>query len=380
MNQGLKNDPETMSELRGMQESLESAREFIAKNPKGKPYLLRNKRPARMSAELNVGRTPYTPMPSGLVEHDGVFFIEFFNHLHIFGFEVERPNLPKTPVFVGVQFVLTSAINRTKAAQLAREVQELLTNPISNVRDVFLEWGKVALTVYEECNHWIERGTPVSDVGPFSLRTETGQENVHISSDLDIDVDTTGGLVPEAMFTSSSKRQDAFNFLPEEAIKLEYPSASKIPSVEPTEDSAHESAKPDPGASRAALKAAMRESGIIDSGPIGSDGGHGSSTIVHSKYNLSLNASSNWMRPEKSAPLRSLRKHENAAHHVRDLLEKVKDIENVAYGWAAQKKDKHCTDLVKELATLREALCDDFAADLNLYIAFYCASKELQEQ
>ena len=65
MNRGLPNNKENMSELRAIQSSRESAREFMAKNPKGKQYLLRNKRPARMSERENVtGRTPYTPMPS----------------------------------------------------------------------------------------------------------------------------------------------------------------------------------------------------------------------------------------------------------------------------------------------------------------------------
>lgn len=51
----------------------------------------------------------------------------------------------------------------------------------------------------------------------------------------------------------------------------------------------------------------------------------------------------------------------------------------MANEWAKTHADAQSGERVKELVTLREALCDDFAADLDLYIAFYCVSKELQE-
>jgi hypothetical protein len=71
---------------------------------------------------------------------------------------------------------------------------------------------------------------------------------------------------------------------------------------------------------------------------------------------------------------------EGTAQHARNLFAKIKEVESLASTWARDRKDKQNIDLVQELVTLREALCDDFAADLNLYIAFYCASRELREE
>merc|ERR1719201_3273243 len=96
--------------------------------------------------------------PSNSVTDDGKCYIEFFNLLHIFGLEVKREKHPKTPVLVGIQFVLTSGLNQWTTEKLTSDVQDLLMNPHSNIRHVFFDWCRLALSVYEEYNDWNERG------------------------------------------------------------------------------------------------------------------------------------------------------------------------------------------------------------------------------
>jgi hypothetical protein len=378
MNRGLINDPETMSELREMQESPAKAREFIANNPKGKQYFLRNKRPARMSAGMNEGRTPYTPMPPDMtldndMDGQGHTFIEFYNHLHVFGFEISRANSAKTPILVGIQFVLASGLNRLKAQQLAREVQELLMNPISNIRDVFLEWSRLSLTVYEEYNEWIEKGTPSRPgVGPFFAQGQNAQDEAPISRDHALTTQMPEYNEPAltAMAAVSPSRQDAFRFMPEKEAKFEHPSSSIFPEIP---EGAQEATRPARQTRRKEVQAAMSESAFFDLDP-GTDEGKDPSTMVLHKpqqadLGSSLDSSTKSMQSAVSAP-----------RSAQDLLRKIKEVEKLASELATKKKDKQGSDLVKELVTLREAVCDDFAADLNLYIGFYCASKELQEE
>ena len=85
-------------------------------------------------------------------------------------------------------------------------------------------------------------------------------------------------------------------------------------------------------------------------------------------------------KPTPLSGFSTAEKLEKTPNDARHLIEKIKLVESIASTWATEKKDKQSSGLVEELVTLREALCDDFAADLNLYIAFYCASRELQEE
>jgi hypothetical protein len=370
MNRGLPNNKENMSELRAIQESPESAREFMAKNPKGKQYLLRNKRPARMSERENVtGRTPYTPMPSNdILEADASCFIEFFNQLHVFGFEVERANYPKTPILVGVQFVLTSVINRKKAQKLAHEVQELLIDPNSNVRDVFLEWSRLALTLYEEYNDWVESGTPPKGAGPFSGSSETPQipglmQSLSMSTPSSRDAVHATKSTPSSK-TESTRADESTDVRSENDLKDGTKTKAKHQLFE------HE------------LQSAIAESDIFDYDS-GKDCGQNSLALIPVKSPNPLDASSKGMHRAKPTPLSGFstaEKLEKTPNDARHLIEKIKLVESIASTWATEKKDKQSSGLVEELVTLREALCDDFAADLNLYIAFYCASRELQEE
>jgi hypothetical protein len=136
----------------------------------------------------------------------------------------------------------------------------------------------------------------------------------------------------------------------------EYPSKSRIP--------LHEIVQPGAGFSLSCA----------------TDEGEDSSTLVlrkspRAESNSSLDASST----ARSTPRRLNEKDEKAAYGAKQLLDKIKEVENMANDWAKNNADEKSADRVKELVTLREALCDDFAADLDLYIAFYCVSNELDE-
>jgi len=346
MNRGLKNQPETLSELKSMQESPSSARAFMTNNPKGKHYLMRNRRPARMTSTEH-------QEPSNSVTDDGKCYIEFFNLLHIFGLEVKREKHPKTPVLVGIQFVLTSGLNQWTTEKLTSDVQDLLMNPHSNIRHVFFDWCRLALSVYEEYNDWNERGN-------FNLaRRETGDTNPLNPETFSLHRETIAALQPFGSIPKSPAstttdplspaRKDSFRFLPTEEFKLEFPSKSKVP--------------------------------VVQDHPGGPDEGEDSSTLAilkspRAESHNSLDASSLGAR---STPRRELRTDEKAMTGAKQLLDKIKEVEQMANEWAANNDDEKSGERVKELVTLREALCDDFAADLNLYIAFYCVSKELQE-
>merc|ERR1719460_3080061 len=152
-----------------------------------------------------IAETVGTPNPSDSTFADpSKCYIEFFNLLHIFGFEVKRDKQPKTPVLVGLQFVLTSGLNQNVAEKLTGEVQDLLMNPHSNIRHVFFDWCRLALSVYEEYSDWNERGNL------NVARRETGE----VKMDME-----------ELHSPSALARQDAFRFLPNEEFQLEFPSS-----------------------------------------------------------------------------------------------------------------------------------------------------------
>merc|ERR1719247_2384731 len=133
-----------------------------------------------------------------------------------------------------------------------------------------------------------------------------------------------------------------------------------------------------PPAAAGAAAAPSREAAVS----CGTDEGEDSSTLVLRK---SPRAESNSSRDTssyaaRSTPRRTFRADTQAAHGAKQLLDKIKEVEQRANDWAKNNADEQSGERVKELCSLREALCDDFAADLDLYIAFYCVSKELQEE
>jgi hypothetical protein len=370
MNRGLKNDPETMSELKAMQESPANARAFMANNPKGKHYLMRNQRPARMSS--GIAEAVGTPNPS-VREFSN---IEFFNLLHIFGFEVKRDKQPKTPVLVGLQFVLTSGLNQNVAEKLTGEVQDLLMNPHSNIRHVFFDWCRLALSVYEEYNDWNERGNlnvariqTGADEGippsiPESIPDSMDDEIPDIREAIAMADIHNISLDPHNPFSTPSSRQDAFRFLPPEEFVLEFPSKGNVPPV------------PQHAIAEAAHNGRDLTAETTDEG-------EDSSTLVlrnpSSGGESSSSASTNGARSTPTGLDSTVRPVDKGAYDAKQLIEKIKEVEHMANEWAKTQGDAKSSERVTELVTLREALCDDFAADLDLYIAFYCVSKELQE-
>jgi hypothetical protein len=153
----------------------------------------------------------------------------------------------------------------------------------------------------------------------------------------------------------SPSRQDAFRFLPSGEFTLEFPSKGELPPV-------------------SQLGAVEKGGEISIHTNSGIDEGEDSSTLVLQKHSRAGSNSS-----LASTPMSLDRKDEQPAYDAKQILDKIKEVENMANAWAKTQGDDKSAERVKELVTLREALCDDFAADLDLYIAFYCVSKELQE-
>jgi hypothetical protein len=53
------------------------------------------------------------------------------------------------------------------------------------------------------------------------------------------------------------------------------------------------------------------------------------------------------------------------------LLDRVRRYERIAMSWAENNEEEQRDSRVQDLVGLREALCDDFAADLELYVAYH---------
>jgi hypothetical protein len=57
--------------------------------------------------------------------------------------------------------------------------------------------------------------------------------------------------------------------------------------------------------------------------------------------------------------------------HAKVLLDRVRQYERIAMKWYEDNEQEERDSRVQDLLGLREALCDDFAADLELYVAYH---------
>jgi hypothetical protein len=59
------------------------------------------------------------------------------------------------------------------------------------------------------------------------------------------------------------------------------------------------------------------------------------------------------------------------------LLDRVRQYERIAMMWAENNEQEERDSRVQEFVDLRDGLCDDFAADLQLYIAYHSMQREI---
>jgi hypothetical protein len=146
MSDGCDNDPQTVKVLQDIQASPQAALDFLKTYPHGKQFLLLNKRSARTQ--------PTYPKDEEINE------IFFFTVLNIFAVKMELRD-ETYPVLVGVQWVLMHPTDLAFAQQHTRLVQSMLTNPDGDLKEMFLQWVRVALVRYIGlCNENAERLDP----------------------------------------------------------------------------------------------------------------------------------------------------------------------------------------------------------------------------
>jgi hypothetical protein len=149
MNRNCDNDAETLSFLRRIQASPESADRFMQEYPRGKQVCLLNRRPSHM-VNSKVGTN--TSLLSDMDNYNGPL-IYFYNFLHVFGKKAVVKGEEKT-VLVGIQCALQNGSDYGYALQHTTAIQQAVLDPRTGLGVMFHDWLCAALDMFQECYLW----------------------------------------------------------------------------------------------------------------------------------------------------------------------------------------------------------------------------------
>jgi hypothetical protein len=335
LNRGMQNDPETLNELREIQSSPQAARQYMKAYPSGKQFLLRNARPSRMLPE-GITMNFEDPDPSRL--------IYFYNCLTIFAIEIKQEGR-KTVVFIGLQCILHNGMDMEAAKTYTNHIQEALTHPHRGVRHIFYQWCRAALGLYHELYKWSQgasgSGSPISQLGSGG----SGQIGQIDASE-----------VSPTLASCAAAYLSEFPFSPgvrgssERSASRESPKNGWVVSSGATTTTAAGSGSQTLGTSSQAL--GTSSGGGRTSNGSSCDGSEAADGAM-----------------EKSQDVAAA--EPGSIEHAKVLLDRVRQYERIAMKWYEDNEQEERDSRVQDLLGLREALCDDFAADLELYVAYH---------
>jgi hypothetical protein len=333
LNKGMPNDPETMKELREIQASPQAARQYMRNYPRGKQFLLLNARPCRMLPE-GVTVNSEDPDPDAM--------IYFYNCLTIFAIEIKHDGR-KTVVLIGLQCVLHNGMDVKVAEVRTKHIQDALTHPHKGVRHIFYHWCRVALGMYHEFHEWNAGGTG-SPCTPGSKPLSSGS--------------SSGG--------STRRLKEEFPFSrnlgsSERSASRESPKNGRVSSVGTTATGGGSSQT----MGTSAAWSGSQQSQTQTSSGLGSRNDCSSSNGSEAEVAEAAEGEHAEVKEGAAEPA------QGSVEHAKALLRRVRECERMAMLWAENNEEEERDSRVQELVDLREGLCDDFAADLQLYIAYH---------
>jgi hypothetical protein len=336
LNKGMQNDPETMKELREIQASPQAARQYMKQYPRGKQFLLLNARPCRMLPD------GVTMNPDDPDDPDPATMVYFYNCLTIFAIEIKHDGR-KTVVFIGLQCVLHNGMDVKTAETHTKHIQDALTHPHKGVRHIFYHWCRVALGMYQEFHEW-----NVDGHGSPSPLTSGIKKSVFGSSN-------SSGSSSERSLSRESPKNCRGMRSGTPATTAEW-SGSQTQSQSMSGGWSESQGQ---GASGSAEWSGSQQSHHTQT----SSGGR---TIDCSSSNGSETGDVAECEKEDAAEYA-----EGSVKHAQALLKRVRECERMAMLWAENNEEEERDSRVQELVDLRVELCDDFASDIQLYIAYH---------
>jgi len=357
LNKGMQNDPETMRELREIQSSPQAARQYMKEYPRGKQFLLLNARPCRMLPEGTIMNFE-APDPSTL--------IYFYNCLTIFAIEIKHDGR-KTIVFIGLQCILHNGMDMEAAKTYTNHIQDALTHPHKGVRHIFYQWCRVALGMYHEFYKWSGGSGAAS---PVSQPGTGGSSRLSPMTAMDRAV----AYRREFPFSSDMRGSS------ERSASRESPKNGGVGSGTTTTTTTAAwsgTGSQTQGTSASAEFSGSQGLGSSASQGVGSSGSQGLGTSSGGGR-TSDGSSSNGSEAADGA----IEKSQDAAtvepyiDRAKVLLDRVRRYERIAMSWAENNEEEQRDSRVQDLVGLREDLCDDFAADLELYLAYHSMQRD----
>jgi hypothetical protein len=150
MNRNCDNDPETLSFLRGIQASPESAERFMQEFPNGKQVCLLNRRPSHMASSKPSGGN--ASLLSDVESYTGPN-IYFYNFLHVFGKKAIVKDEEKT-LLIGIQCALQNGSDYGYALDHTSAIQQAVLDTRTGLGAMFNDWCCAAMDMFQECYMW----------------------------------------------------------------------------------------------------------------------------------------------------------------------------------------------------------------------------------
>jgi len=283
--------------------------------------------------------------------------IYFYNCLTIFAIEIKHDGR-KSVVFIGLQCILHNGMDMEAAKTYTNHIQEALTHPHKGVRHIFYHWCRVALGMYHEFYKWSHGGS--GSVSPTSQLGSGGSSRIS----------------PMTLASRAAAYRSEFPFSPdargssERSASRESPKNGWVVSSGTTTTTAAGSGSQTQGTSASAECSGSQGLGSSGSQGLGTSSG-GGRTSDGSSSNGSEAADG---AMEKSQSVGAA--EPGSIEHAKVLLDRVRQYERIAMMWAENNEQEERDSRVQDLVGLREALCDDFAADLELYVAYHSMQRE----